>query len=116
MVAMLACLATSLMIGLVRLGGRLGELMLGRDLMASCGLPAAVPGRWLDGCPSGIDFLNSPWVSSAAMLGTAGSFTLYIRGVQEVAVGEAVHVNTSIVMAKVMIVFQAFHFSGRVCS
>jgi hypothetical protein len=66
--------------------------------------------------PSGIDFLNSPWVSSAAMLGTAGSFTLYIRGVQEVAVGEAVHVNTSIVMAKVMIVFQAFHFSGRVCS
>jgi hypothetical protein len=38
---------------LVCLGGRLGELMMGGDLMASCGLRAAVPGHWLDGCLRG---------------------------------------------------------------
>ena len=61
--------------------------------MAGCRLRAAVPGLMAASAedliltPSGIDLVNSPWVSSAAMLGTAGSFTLSVRGVQEVAVG-----------------------------
>jgi hypothetical protein len=39
--------------GLVHLGGSLGELVLGVDLMVSCGLRAAAPGLWLDGCLHG---------------------------------------------------------------
>ena len=95
MVAMLACLATSLVTGLSTLVADLGSsywagiswpaagfalLSLVTGLMA-----ASVEDLILT--PSGIDLVNSPWVSSAAMLGTAGSFTLSVRGVQEVAVG-----------------------------
>ena len=48
-VAMLACLATSLMTGL----SALVVAHAGQGSNGQLGLCAAVPGRWLDGCPRG---------------------------------------------------------------
>ena len=97
----MACLATSLVTGLSTLVADLGSsYWAGSPCWAGISWPAAgfallslVTGLMAASVedliltPSGIDLVNSTWVSSAAMLGTAGSFTLSVRDVQEVAVG-----------------------------